>query len=244
MFLINRTFLVTMLASAMALVATATFALPGPTACALVGMSGLRTLDDGLLTDSESEADHQRYSQLVRDARARIEAIFGTAESKPIVVFFSGAGGFGPFKLNGYGSTQTVGSRACVMVGPKGQNIDVVAHELMHGELHFRVGSLRRFLQVPTWFDEGVAMQVDFRSRYLLSRQEPHHSNGVRTLTTASSFFVADDEALTQNYASAKGVVASWVSRIGPAALYPRLRRLKSGESFSEVVPEQELTLR
>ena len=137
-----------------------------------------------------------------------------------------------------------IGSRACVMVGPKGQNIDVVAHELMHGELHHRAGYLRRFFQVPTWFDEGVAMQVDYRSRYSLSPPEAQNADYVRALTTESSFFVADDEALTRNYASAKTVVASWVTRVGPAALYLRLHRLNNGEPFSEVVPERELTLR
>ena len=137
-----------------------------------------------------------------------------------------------------------VGSRACVFFGPKGQSIDVVAHELMHGELHHRVGYLRRSLQVPTCFDEGVAMQVDYRSRYLLSPQDSQNADHVRAFTTGSSFFVADDEALTRNYAAAKEVVASWVARAGATLLYPRLHRLKNGESFSEVIPERELKLR
>ena len=235
---IKRTLLATTFAVAAASVATVAFALPGSTACVLVGMAGLRALDDGTLTDSESEADHLRYIQLTRDARARIEATFGAVESKPIVVFFSRPDGFGPFKLNSYGSTQMVGSRACVMVGPKGQNVDVVAHELMHGEVHHRVGYLRRFLQVPVWFDEGVAMQVDHRSRYLLSPQNAKNVEYVRAFTTTSSFFVADDEVLTRNYASAKELVASWVAKVGAATLYPRLQRLKNGESFSEVVAE------
>jgi hypothetical protein len=241
MFPVKQTLLIA-IGTTVALVATAAYALPGPTACALVGLAGLNALGDGVVTDSKSEADHRRYIQLVRDARERIEATFGTPESKPIVVIFNGSDGFGPFKLNGYGSTQMVGSRACVMVGPKGQNIDVVAHELMHGELHYRVGPVHRFLQVPTWFDEGIAMQVDYRSRYLLSPQEAVDSDYVRALTTASSFFAGDDEALTRNYASAKAVVAAWVVRVEPATFYSRLLRLKSGESVAEVVPERELT--
>ena len=227
-----------------ALVATIAFALPGSTSCALVGLAGLNALGDGVVTDSKSAADHRRYIQLVHDARARIEATFGMPESKSIVVIFNRSDGLGPFKLNEYGSTQMVGSRACVMVGPKGQNIDVVAHELMHAELHYRVGPMQHFLQVPAWFDEGIAMQVDYRNRYLLSPQEAVNSDYVRALATASSFFSANDEALTRNYASAKAVVASWVMRVEPTTLYPRLLRLKSGESFAEVVPERELTWR
>ena len=236
--------LATIFASAVTLVATAAWARPGITACALVGVAGLHTLDDGSLTDSESEADRRHYMKLVSNARERIVSTFGPAESKPIVVFFNGPDGFGPFKLNRYGSMETFGSRACVMIGPKGQNLDVVSHELMHGELRYRVGSLRSFLQVPTWFDEGVAMQVDYRNRYLLTPQETQSSDYVKALTTTSSFLAANDEALTRNYASSKQVVASWIKRVGAADLYPQLHRIKNGESFSDVFPTQELTVR
>ena len=244
MFAISRKVIFASVGVTVALVGTAAFALPGPTACALVGVVGLNSIGDGLLTDTESEAERHRYVELVRDARARIETTFGTPESKPILVIFNQSSGLGPFKLNSYGSTQMVGSRACVMLGPRGQNVDVVAHELMHAELHHRTGYVQRFLQIPTWFDEGVAMQVDYRGRYSLSRQEAAKSDYVRSLTTGSSFFTGEDEVVTRNYASAKAVVASWVASAGAATLYPRLSRIKNGEVFAEVVPERELTIR
>ncbi len=45
-------------------------------------------------------------------------------------------------------------------------------------------------------------MQVDYRSRYLLLPQDDQNSAYVLDLTTASSFFKGDDQALTKNYAS------------------------------------------
>ena len=224
--------------------AAAVFALPGPAACALAGATGMRTLADGSRTHSASEADHRRYAQLSHDARARIEAAFGAAEAKPVVIFFNGPEGFGPFRLNGYGSTQMIGGRSCVLIGPQGQNVDVVAHELMHAELHARTGYLAYFLQVPTWFDEGVAMQVDHRPAYALSPQASAKAGYVRALTTSAAFADADEKGLTRNYASAKAVVAGWVANAGQASLYPRLDRLKSGQPFAEVFPESELALR
>ena len=125
-------FLIAMFAVVLATATTFAFALPGPTACLLIGVAELNRLSDGSLTGSELEADQQRQLQLTRDARALIDSTFGTPESKPILVFFDQPDGFGPFRLNAYGSTQFIGSRACVMVGPKGQNVDVLAHELMH----------------------------------------------------------------------------------------------------------------
>lgn len=236
--IIRRTLLITTFAAALASVSTFAFALPGPTACLLVGIAELHSLSDGSLTDSDSEAEQQRYIQLTRDARARIESTFGTVEAKPILVFFSRPDGFGPFRLNAFGSTQFIGNRACVMVGPKGQNIDVVAHELLHAEIHYRVGYIKRFLQLPTWFDEGVAMQVDYRPRYSLPSQDTQNADSVRKLTTFSSFFTGDENVVVQNYASAKHVVATWLSKVGSASLYLRLQRMKNGESFAEIIDE------
>lgn len=231
-------FLIAMFAVVLATATTFAFALPGPTACLLIGVAELNRLSDGSLTGSELEADQQRQLQLTRDARARIDSTFGTPESKPILVFFDQPDGFGPFRLNAYGSTQFIGSRACVMVGPKGQNVDVLAHELMHAEIHYRVGYLKRFLELPTWFDEGVAMQVDYRPRYSLSPQDAQKTTFVRDLATYSTFFKGDDEALTRNYASAKHEVASWLSKVGPTSLYARLQRMRDGQSFAEVIAE------
>lgn len=235
---IRRTLLIATFAAILASVSTFAVALPGPTACLLVGVAELHSLPDGSLTDSDSEAEQQRYVQLTRDARTRIESTFGAAEAKPILVFFSSPDGFGPFRLNAFGSTQFIGSRACVMVGPKGQNIDVIAHELVHAEIHHRVGYMKRFLQVPTWFDEGVAMQVDYRPRYALAPQDAPNAGAVRELTTFSSFFKGDENMVVHHYASAKQVVAAWLSKVGTASLYSRLQRMKNGESFAEIFAE------
>lgn len=217
-------------------------ALPGPTACLAVGIAGLQPLGDRIYSDTDSTEAHQGYQSLVDAARDRITATFGAPESRPIMVFLQAPEGFGPFKLNAFGSTQMIGSRACVMIGPSGQNVDVVAHELMHAEIHHRAGAVARFLEIPTWFDEGVAMQVDYRSRYTLESRAEHDPSEVRALNTAASFFSTNDKDLTQNYASAKAVVAGWTGRIGANALYERLRRLQAGEPFSVVIPEHEWT--
>ncbi len=238
MLTIKHKLLVATFAVVFASATTFAFALPGPTACLLVGAVELHQLSGGSLSESESEVDQQWQVQLTRDARARIESAFGAVESKPILVFFDQPDGFGPFRLNAYGSTQFIGSRACVMIGPKGQNVDVVAHELMHAEIHHRVGYLAYFLQIPTWFDEGVAMQVDYRSRYSLSPQDAQNTAYVRDLTAGSTFFKGDDQALTRNYASAKHEVASWLSKVGSTSLYSRLQRMRDGQSFAEAITE------
>lgn len=85
---IKRHFVTAFVAIGIASLATFAFALPGPIACLLAGMADLHELPNGILAESTSEDDRARYVQLTRDARAQIEAAFGTVEARPILVYF------------------------------------------------------------------------------------------------------------------------------------------------------------
>jgi hypothetical protein len=194
---------------------------PGVAAC---------VVSDGKQVPSAMQA------QLLSDARARIQSTFGALESKPIVVFFDDPNTFWPFKPNEYGSTNFLGSRVCVIVGAKGQNIDVTAHELMHAEIAHRVGYWLRWTQLPVWFDEGLAMQVDYRPDYNLPESESSKADDVKSLRSANEFFTTNDAMLTKNYASSKVVVKKWVADIGSANVYSQLDRVRAGESFESMM--------
>ena len=219
--------------------ASLVFAVPGATACAFVGAYEFESLPDNTLVEPQSSSrNRSEILELLSDARERIETTFGVARATPIVIFLKNADAFWPLSLNAHGSTSFFGSRTCVIVGPKGQSVDIVAHELMHAELADRVGYWRRLIEIPTWFDEGVAMQVDFRPRYDLPSNMPVNTNYVRSLETAHEFFQASGSGLVQNYASAKFEVAYWLSGVGKQNLYQRLERIKNGEQFDTVLAE------
>jgi len=54
--------------------------------------------------------------------------------------------------------------RAIMVIGPDGINLDVLSHEMCHTELYHRLGWWRKEMRIPTWFDEGLAMQLDYRN--------------------------------------------------------------------------------
>lgn len=210
---------------------------PGSTACALVAWSGREALADGTLVDAgRPPAEQAHVLALLDAARARIRDTFGAPRARPVILFFNDAEAFWPLRLNSHGSTSFVGSRACVLIGPKGQDVDVVAHELMHAELFDRVGFWGRFTEVPVWFDEGVAMQVDLRQRYDMPEGEPVDTAFVRRLERVSQFAVPDDRQLTRHYAAAKAEVSRWLLETGRQGLYARFDRLRAGEPFAQVM--------
>jgi hypothetical protein len=209
---------------------------PGAAACALLDLAPITKILPELYGDlSTPDFSVERASQLVIDARSRIEKVLGTPIAKPKIIFWSGAGALSALPLNHYGGTYFLGTRACVFVGPLGRNGDVVAHELVHAELTARVGEWAKFSQIPTWFDEGLAMQVDNRPAYDLPLATP--TQFVRTLNSPSQFHAGDDATLTLHYGAAKVEVKTWLDSISPALAYSQLERLRSGEPFSRVVP-------
>jgi hypothetical protein len=218
--------------------ATLAFAFPGSTACALIEFSGLEMMPDGTrIQPSSTNAERQAMLEIQTQAKTRIENMFGAPRAKPLVVFLNNPATIFTFKSNGYGSTHFVGPRVCVILGPQGTNVDVVAHELLHAELSERVGPWRRSSEIPAWFDEGLAMQVDFRSRYDSSQAvDATELASLRTLRSMDQFNAGNDEEITRHYARSKRAVAQWLEKIGRSNLYVRLERIRAGESLDSVL--------
>ena len=181
--------------------------------------------------------DALNKEQVLQASYARIGETFGALESAPRVIFFDDSRAYWPLFPNEYGSTIFVGPVSCVVIGPKGQNVDVVSHELMHAELARRVGYFKRLMEIPAWFDEGLAMQVDYRAKYAdpASRQ----TEFVTDMTTASGFYVAGDETLSLHYSAAKHEVAKILSQIGVDNAFAGLDAVKNGAKFDDIFAEK-----
>jgi hypothetical protein len=101
---------------------------------------------------------------LEHEARQSLEGLYGEAQARPMILCFSrpvaglkvshGTTLFAPFMT------------PIIVLGPKGQNVNVAAHELAHAELSARTSVMLRSYRLPTWFDEGLAMQFDHRPNY------------------------------------------------------------------------------
>ena len=215
-------------------------AAPASLACGLDNEADLRRLSDGTLIDSASSVgDESTLVAMRRDGMARIESAFGTMRAKPIVAVLGSIDTLRRWHFNEYASTSFLPWRTCIVIGPKGHSVDVIAHELMHAELIARTGYWQRLVHIPTWFDEGVAMQVDLRTKYVLSDSDRQAGwpAAVRSLVSGRQFFTSDDHGLTRHYAAAKEEVANWLRSVERKQLFLLLDRIGSGENFSTLVP-------
>jgi len=214
---------------------TLVWAMPGAVTCAFIHQTSLTRWSEGLYSQSADESDYGRYLALLTLARERINNTFGDTASKPIFVFFDSDKPFAFYQPNRYGSTQFIGNKACVFIGPEGQNADVVSHELVHADIFHILGPVDRLLHLSTWLDEGLAMQVDYRAKYDLSLPTEQQISSVGTWKSRSDFFdVEHDDELVGRYALAKVRVKGWVEVVGTSKVYEKLKSIVSGGMSEE----------
>ncbi|CAN5891586.1 hypothetical protein BH11BAC4_BH11BAC4_21720 [soil metagenome] len=130
---------------------------------------------------------------------------------------------------------------AYIVLKEESLNKDIIAHEIAHTVLYRNIGWYRLVFKIPTWFNEGLAMQVDERDYYSIDTLLSKKNKGillpdVTKLSKPQEFFAGDHEAVILNYSTAKFVVHAWLKT---HSLKKFIREIKNGKSF-EVAYEQE----
>ena len=119
--------------------------------------------------------------QIVDEAKKRVAEYFGEAKSAPKIILCDDAGTLS--KLGGDHDTATVAIfhvYSYIALSSEYLNVDVAAHELTHAETHQRIfaGKVGSPPLVPVWFDEGLALQNDYRAIYNDNAWEEATGNG------------------------------------------------------------------
>jgi hypothetical protein len=169
---------------------------------------------------SLSGAQRGAFVVALEAGRRRIAALYGPLRAAPTVVV-TDLQTWDRFAPNATGATHyhPTGSTS-VVIGPHGQTVDVIAHELAHAELATRVGYVRRRFCLPTWFDEGLAVHFDERPFYAerafaQRRQAGLHLVALSRLATPATFFAGSKDEVRQHYAHARLAIERWRARKG-----------------------------
>lgn len=207
--------------------------------CQLVGWSGMTRLPGNIFVAPETtDVEKNTFVSLHSEAVLRNKAFLGETFSSPIVIVASTPELMSRFGQTGNRTavTHLAFGTAAIVIGPDGANVDVVAHELLHAEIAHRIGWWNRELRLPVWFDEGLAMQVDYREAYSEEAWQTRTEFGanapeVTKLTSQRSFFT---EKSWLHFATAKHEVARWLDVVGHDGLLDLLRSLEAGKPFSD----------
>jgi hypothetical protein len=177
------------------------------------------------------------HSEIIKTSRLRVSTFYGSTDAHPKL--FAVATAWDRFVFGNVSHAKTIFTplQTCILVGPQGRNVDVVAHELVHAEVANRIGFLNRFLHFPVWLDEGLAMQVDHRTQYDMVNFDKLSPPTLEDLTSTQGFYSGDNQTLTFHYAYSKAQVRKWLDRLGgPPALYPALAEIRNGHSVAALL--------
>ncbi|MBR3629859.1 MAG: hypothetical protein IKN55_05235 [Oscillospiraceae bacterium] len=116
-------------------------------------------------------------------------------------------------------------------------NVDIVAHEMTHAELHSHFHSANSQRKMPTWFDEGIATQNDYREQYSAENWAKQTDNGknatpLEDMDTGKEFYAGEAEDRRFRYMCAKHEVAAWIEAHSVQELLALADKVDAGEDF------------
>ena len=206
-------------------------------ASSLVSYSGFEEVAPAIWVDPRMvDADRRSMLLLLAAGKARVAKVYGSYRAQPVVIVGSDMTRLAPFTRNRFACTHYFLGGASVVVGPAGQNIDVVSHELAHAELFERIGWWQMLSNMPTWFDEGLAMQFDERADYSEAQYEALVASGhltrLESIATGGTFFSANAK---EHYVQVKHDVAERLKRVGPRAVLELVEQVSEGRRFHDL---------
>ena len=199
-------------------------------ACELIEYSSYSAIaPDVYVSPLFKDNENEQLLSLVRAGKSRVDNTFGNTISTPKIIIAATNDEASEFGSNAYGRAHLTPLGQCLVFGPKGHNIDVIAHEYTHAEVHYRVGWFEHYLNIPIWFNEGVALLVDYRKPYLIANIELSETEVQAVKAKGLNFF--DGKNVIKNYQAARIAIDS----LDKSSLYNDLEKIKEGKSFKEV---------
>ena len=219
-----------------------TYAYANVVRLALIDYSDFREVDGNVYLSKELPEDaEQKVAVLLLDARKRIAAHYGKYNAEPVIVALGNQE-----ELKNYGLNDSPGMllfapwNSYLLLNYQMASVDVTAHELIHAEVVHRVGYLKRQFDIPTWFDEGAAMQVDYRPKYdsVIAIDQAEFLR-LTSLDTPAKFWSLNKDQNVQNYRAAKSAVSE-IFKQSDESLYSILAKIHGAKesAITSVVQE------
>ena len=201
-------------------------------ACEMLPMLSYQQIDSHVFLGADIASEKaEGIMGLINSASERIELLYGAPASKPRILITSSAQLAEMWGANATATMHRMPWRSCIVIGPDGKNVDVIAHEWLHAEIQERVGFLRFLGEIPVWFDEGAALTVDNRAPFLPDNIDLTDAEvqRVKRLVSGRDFFSGD---IRSNYQAARLAVQPLII---VERFFDDLERISLGESFESV---------
>ncbi|MBC3786785.1 hypothetical protein [Spirosoma utsteinense] len=212
---------------------------------------------------SASATQQTQVSRHMVAARHRIRRFWGGQQGKAILIYCTKQAEYEEYCVGGEGAGCSIGTfwgASYLILGPDGNSTDVIAHELCHDELFARLGWWRVKRQIPQWFNEGLALMVDYRFSNPSVWEQPDSlqppSNTfdddnlmpfarrpmlkLADLETTRDFFGGDYGHVMLAYQTAADEVSRWLALVGRAGVPALSDAIAEGADFGDAYRQLE----
>ena len=172
--------------------------------CYFIAFDDFQEIKQGVFVE-KSTPKWQRDSLMsyTKKAQNRVKYFWGSREGKAKIIFCKNLNIYQKYAKTNEGAGFSVGTPlgSWIILNSEGLNVDVLAHEMCHDELMTNLGWWITKREIPTWFDEGLALMLDYRfvatqdsiQRYIDYRTELNYLSPLpiplRELNTQKDFF-------------------------------------------------------
>ena len=184
--------------------------------------------------------DQQEILDLIGQAEERVKVFFGDLRFPDDTIFIICDDENLTRKLGEDHATvsfSVLSEKHYICISDEYLELDILAHEITHAELRSRL-SAKAQKAIPTWFDEGLALQNDYRERYSEAQWIAQTDNGKNTvpledMDTPAEFYAGEAEDRRFRYLNAKHELDVWMTTHGQHGLLELLDRLNGGADFN-----------
>ena len=197
------------------------------------GWFGFTQISHNVYVDDEMPEDQQQdILKTLSFAKKRVSTFFDGLQGSPKVFAcsteecFISHGGISA-KGKAYGSSM-------LLLSPRGLNVVIMAHELSHIELSYRIGTIRTARTIPAWFNEGLAVLVSEDPRYTEQAWLEATDYGRKAPDLDDIGGMLGQGSWLLSYGTARRKVDSWYRQAGHTGLKRLIQEIKDGNDFNE----------
>lgn len=197
---------------------------------------------------------------IIEKAQSRNVSFWGKWKNHPVIIYCHNEADFKRYGSGTPGVAYLNPLQCYIVIGPNGLRTDIMSHEMCHVELFQRIGWMASEFEKPAWFDEGLALMLDYRyakreekTRYfgfLIDWDRSLRSGldyvELNDLQTLEGFSKGDLRNKVFAYLTAGKEVSRWLEIVGKEGLLRFTTQLRDGAAFQEAYAEieQEYTVK
>ncbi|WP_028663591.1 hypothetical protein [Runella zeae] len=204
----------------------------------------------------------QKAQSAMADAHKRISRLWGTPQQRATFILCENTEQYRHYCNSTEGAGCSLGTpwgQSFIVLNVEGLNTDVIAHEMCHAELFTRLGWWKTTRQIPQWFNEGLALMVDYRfvpqtdsiQRHRSYKEECLYlSRGgqialdLKDISSMRGFFNGNESHVMLAYMTGATEVSRWLAAVGEAKVQILIQQVAAGKPFEVVYKDLEQTSR